>query len=346
MDFRFDRDTLDLRDAARAFLEKENPPERLRGLAAGGDRLALWPRLAEMGLLGACVGEEAGGLGLAPAAGLLLSEEAGRAGLSEPLSETALVIAPLLGGLGPGLGARLGEVVAGVQRGAVVHPLNPFANHVEGADFVLAFEPEAVRLIERDALELSPRESIDPGRALAAVSYGAGEILAEGEEARALAARAAARGAAASAAELCGLAARMIGLATQYSLTREQFGQPIGAFQAVKHLMANAQVKLEFARPVVYRAGAALEGPEDLRDRAVAHAKIAAADAAMLAGENAIQVFGGMGYTFEVDLHFFMKRAWALAGLWGDRNAHLARIDRAVLGGGAPIGPGETFPSR
>lgn len=343
MDFRFDPETISLRDGARVFLERENPPERLRSLAAGGDPLRLWGPLAQMGLLGACAPEDVGGLALGDDVGLLLCEEAGRACLSEPFSETALVIAPLLARLGPAARDRAAAIVAGTARAVTVHPANPFANHAEGADFALAFDAGAVRLVARDQIRPAPRESIDPGRRLAAVSLGQGETLAEGPAAQRLAAEAAARGAAAAAAELCGLATQMIALATRYSLTREQFGQPIGAFQAVKHLMADAQVRLEFARPVVYRAGAALNGPEPVRDRAVAHAKIAAADAALLAAENAIQAFGAMGYTFEVDLHFFMKRAWALCGAWGDRNAHLARIDHAVIGGAMPVGPGETF---
>jgi alkylation response protein AidB-like acyl-CoA dehydrogenase len=75
----------------------------------------------------------------------------------------------------------------------------------------------------------------------------------------------------------------------------------------------------------------------------VSHAKLAAADAAIQTAETAIQVHGAMGYTYEVDLHFWMKRAWALAGAWGDRAHHLKRIDQAVIGGTLPIGPEHTF---
>jgi len=340
MDFRFDPDILDLRDGARAFLEGECPPERLRGLADGGDPLALWPRLAEMGLLGAGAAEDHGGLGLAMEDVILLCEEAGRAGLPEPFSETAAVLVPALGALAP---EKLPDVISGARRGVVVHGVNPLTNHAETADFALICSEDRIILAEAGAFETQPRESIDPGRCVATVDTRGGETLLEGAAASEMSDKLAAHGAVAAAAELCGLAARMIQMATDYAQTREQFGRPIGAFQAVKHLLANAQVKLEFARPHVYRAGASLHGDTVQRNLSVAQAKIAATDAAMLAGENAIQVFGGMGYTLAVDLHFLMKRAWALAGLWGDRNAHMGCVDRLVLSGAVPIGPGETF---
>ena len=77
--------------------------------------------------------------------------------------------------------------------------------------------------------------------------------------------------------------------------------------------------------------------------RAVHTAKVAAIDTAMLAAETAIQVHGGMGYTFEVDLHLFMKRAWALCGEWGDRNYHMKKLEEMVLEGDEPLGAGTTF---
>ena len=100
---------------------------------------------------------------------------------------------------------------------------------------------------------------------------------------------------------------------------------------------------IEFARPVVWRAAAALESRDCQASVHISHAKLAATDAAILTGETAIQVHGAMGYTYEVDLHFWMKRAWALSGAWGDRAFHIRRIDDAVIGGTLPIGPDHTF---
>ncbi len=135
----------------------------------------------------------------------------------------------------------------------------------------------------------------------------------------------------------------MLQQASDYAKIRSQFGQPIGAFQAVKHQLASAAVALEFARPAVWVAAQALQDGLANASAAVSHAKIAAGDAATSIAETAIQVHGAMGYTYEVDLHFWMKRSWALTAAWGDRAFHLARLDAAVIGGGIAIGPRHSF---
>ena len=108
--------------------------------------------------------------------------------------------------------------------------------------------------------------------------------------------------------------------------------------------LADARVRLEFAFPVVYRAAAALDGEDETRrDVAASHAKVAATDAATLAVENAMQVFGALVYTYEVDLHYFMKRSWALAGAFGNREHHLRRLDARLFSPDFPIGPGTSY---
>jgi alkylation response protein AidB-like acyl-CoA dehydrogenase len=135
----------------------------------------------------------------------------------------------------------------------------------------------------------------------------------------------------------------MLHQATEYAKVRSQFGQPIGAFQAVKHQLASAAVALEFARPAVWIAAQTLQDVLPHAEAAISHAKIAAGDAATGIAETAIQVHGAMGYTYEVDLHFWMKRSWALTAAWGDRAFHLARLDTAIIGGGINIGPQHSF---
>ena len=150
-------------------------------------------------------------------------------------------------------------------------------------------------------------------------------------------------GALMSAAQLVGLAEAMLQQATDYAKVRTQFGQPVGAFQGLKHQLASCAVAIEFAKPVLWHAAGTLECTLSSASVHVSHAKVAATDAAIQTAETAIQVHGAMGYTYEVDLHFWMKRAWALAGAWGDRAHHLKRIDQAVIGGTLPIGPEHTF---
>ena len=143
-------------------------------------------------------------------------------------------------------------------------------------------------------------------------------------------------GAVLTAAQLIGLSKRMLDMSVDYAKDRHQFGKPIGSFQAVKHQLANVHTQIEFTLPIIHLA--AIKG-----GRAVHNAKVAAIDTAMLAAETAIQVHGGMGYTFEVDLHLFMKRAWALCGEWGDRSYHMKKLEDYILEGDAELGPGHTF---
>jgi alkylation response protein AidB-like acyl-CoA dehydrogenase len=134
------------------------------------------------------------------------------------------------------------------------------------------------------------------------------------------------RAALAAAAQLCGLADAMLELTVPYATERKQFGAPIGSFPAVKHHLADAALALEFARPLVYRAAWELEHDTPERAVAVSLAKAAASDAGVIASRKALQVHGAIGYAHEYDLHLWMKRAWALAGAWGDPAWHRNRI--------------------
>ncbi len=151
------------------------------------------------------------------------------------------------------------------------------------------------------------------------------------------------RGALGCAAQMLGLAKRMVDLAVDYTSERKQFGKPVGSFQAVKHLMANVAVQIEFAKGPLYRAAYALAEQQPGQEMLVSHAKLATSKAGMLAAKNTIQAHGAMGYTWEVDLHLFMKRAWALDKVWGDRGHHKGRIRAALFDGNPALGAGKTF---
>ena len=135
----------------------------------------------------------------------------------------------------------------------------------------------------------------------------------------------------------------MIDLSVKYTSERQQFGKPIGSFQAVKHHMANVAVRLEYAKAPTHRAAYAVAQRQALVAHAVSHAKLVACEAANLAAKNCHQVHGAMGYTWEVDLHIFMKKAWALANTWGDTGFHKARIGDRIFTKGTALGAGATF---
>jgi alkylation response protein AidB-like acyl-CoA dehydrogenase len=308
MDFRFSEDQLALIETVRDYLAGTHGPEVLRRLDAGPNRdPAIWQGLVEMGLAGLLVPEGQGGLGLGLVDGAAVALECGRAALAEPLVEVAFIAAPWFERAGD-TGA-LEAISAGERRLPPGHAINPWAADGGGEPF----------------------ESIDPLRNLTTTAETVDDpYLLD-------------LGALMSAAQLVGLADAMLAQATEYAKVRQQFGQPIGAFQAVKHQLASCAVAIEFAKPVLWRAAQALDEALASAPVHVSHAKLAATDAAIQTAETAIQVHGAMGYTYEVDLHFWVKRAWALAGAWGDRAFHLRRIDAAVLGGALPIGPEHTF---
>jgi hypothetical protein len=124
----------------------------------------------------------------------------------------------------------------------------------------------------------------------------------------------------------------MIEMAVQYAADRQQFGRPIGAFQAIKHQLANALLAVEFARPLVYNAAWSLSQNADDSSREVSMAKASASDAAVLAGHVALQVHGALGYTWEHDLHMWMKRAWVLSNAWGGASWHHDRVADSLFG--------------
>ena len=320
-------DQLELADSVRSYLAGTHGPDVLRRLDAGPNRdPAIWQGLVDMGLPGLCVPESAGGLGLGLLDAALIAVECGRFCLAEPLVDTAFVAAPLLAGT-PASGEILAQIAAGSARIALAHPLNPWIADLETATHWLG-----TALFPVTSGDFSTTAaSVDPLRNLSAP-------LETGENPALLN-----HAALMSAAQLIGVAEAMLQQATDYAKIRSQFGQPIGAFQAVKHQLASAAVALEFARPAVWVAAQALHDGLATAPAAVSHAKIAAGDAATSIAETAIQVHGAMGYTYEVDLHFWMKRSWALTAAWGDRAFHLARLDAAVIGGGIAIGPRHSF---
>jgi alkylation response protein AidB-like acyl-CoA dehydrogenase len=184
-----------------------------------------------------------------------------------------------------------------------------------------------------ESLTATATPSIDSGRALGRVEWTPWPhtMVASGKHAHALVAEMVDRSALAAAAQLVGLTERMISDTAAYAVHRHQFGRPIGSFQAVKHHLADARVGLEFARPAVYRAADSMERNLPERPEHVSMAKSLASDAADLAARMALQVHGAVGYTWECDLHFFMKRAWALSAAWGAAPVHRRRVLAAAM---------------
>jgi len=321
MRFAFTDDQLAFRDAVRDLLANECTPAVVRAAwdNADGRSGAVWGALAEMGVLGAAAPEDQGGLGFSVLDLVPITEETGYAALPEPFVEHAVVGVPALP---DAVAAATGEVLVTAALGGAA-----FVPYAESADLLLAEEDDALVAVARDQLLVRPETSVDGSRRLGWVEWDVAHPIGD---AAAIAA-AFDRGALGTAAQLVGLTRRMLDLTVDYVKDREQFGVPIGSFQAVKHHLADARIALDFARPLVYRAAwSVTEGEPDAAVH-VSMAKALASDAATLTAQKTLQCHGAMGYSFEYDLHLYMKRAWTLAASWGDAAWHRARVGRAIL---------------
>ena len=325
MRFAFTDDQLAFRDAVRDLLANECPPAAVRAAWDNPDGrcVGAWHALAEMGVLGASAPEANGGLGLTPLDLILIVEETGYAALPEPFVEHSLVAIPVL----PTDDSRVAQAASGDITITAALGGDPYAPYAESADAILVDEDDTLLLVAHADAVLAPTTSVDRARRLAWVEWEPAAPI--GDEA----ARDAAfnRGALGAAAQLTGLARRMLDLTVEYAKERQQFGVPIGSFQAVKHHLADARIAIEFARPLVYRAAWSVTHDDPDASSHVSMAKALASDAATLTARQALQCHGAIGYSFEYDLHLFMKRAWALAATWGDAAWHRARVGRAIL---------------
>ena len=335
MHFAFDEEQLEFRAQLRAFAEKECTPADIRDAWSSvlGWSRPRWTSLAEMGVAGITVPEEYGGLGLDLLDVVLLLEEAGRAGLPEPLLETVALGVPVLvdapGEQGEVLRSRwLPAIADGGVTIAVGMSSMPAVPHAEGADLLLLEREGDLHAVPSAAVALTARPALDGTRRLAQVEWepSASTLVVSGFQAEEVLAVLSDRAAMSTGAVLVGVADRLIAMAAQYAKDRSQFGKPIGSFQAVKHHLADALVRVEFARPVVYRAAWSLSVGDRDAGLHASMAKAMASDAATLAARTALQVHGAIGYTWEHDLHLWMKRAWALAAAWGDATSHRARV--------------------
>ena len=337
MRFHFTEDQLLLRDTVHDFLEAECTAEWIRGLweTESGRSPEFWSSLAEVGLPGLLVPEEYDGMGMDEIDLVLLLEDTGRAGLAEPVISTAAVGVPLLRGMGSKeLADRwLGGVAAGEALLAVGHSVSPFVSDAHVADLLLLPHQDEIHAVPRGNASLTHQPSNDPSERIFSVDWtpAAETRVARGDEAKKLQAAALDRGALGCAAQQLGVAQRLVEMTVEYACQRKQFGQPIGSFQAIKHMLANVQVRLEYARPVVYRAAHSVARDSEQRAVDVSMAKFAASETAEMAAKVALQVYGALGYTWEQDLHIWMRRAWSLEAAWGNGAWHRARVAEAVL---------------
>ncbi|MFZ0886302.1 MAG: acyl-CoA dehydrogenase, partial [Candidatus Acidiferrales bacterium] len=286
---------------------------------------------------------------------MLLMEEAGRALLPGPFFSTVVLAGSVLDAVGTSAHKNkyLAPICRGEVRATVAIPeaggsWDPEAMHMNAqggeltgekffipdaavADFIIVVARNGVFIVDPKAsgVKISPMASMDLTRKLYAIEFS--NAAAEEIGTTANLPRALDIATTALAAELVGGMQRTLDLTVEYAKTRKQFGKPIGMFQAVQHQCADMYLETESARSAVYYAGWALEENSPDAPKAVSIAKMYASDAARTVGNRGIQVHGGMGFTWENDIHLYYRRAKASETAFGDATFHRERIASLVI---------------
>jgi alkylation response protein AidB-like acyl-CoA dehydrogenase len=346
-----------LRDSAREFFRGECPPAVVRRLADTGTAFDanVWAKLATQGYTGITFDETLGGVGLGTVELALLMEEAGRALLPGPLFSTvalagavidacgdreqkARYLAPICGGEVRATLALV-EEESGWDHGAIrlaaaggrLSGRKLFVPDAGVADVIVVAGRDGVHVVDARApgVSVTPMAGIDLTRKLYVVDLrnAAADTLADGARLE----RGLDVATTALVAEMVGGMQRTLDLTVDYAKTRKQFGKPIGTFQAVQHQCADMYLETESARSAVYYAAWALQERAPDAAAAVSIAKLYASDAARMVGNRGIQVHGGMGFTWENDLHLYYRRAKASETMLGDATFHRERLAKLVI---------------
>ncbi len=370
MDFAFTSDQQLLKNSARAFLDEHCKPATVRLLwdDARGESEAMWKEMAQLGWLGLALPEAHGGSDLGMVETALLLEELGRASYPGPYLPTVLV-ATAIGEAGTEAQKTrwLPAVSAGGARAAValldgemswasdaittraektgagwkLSGTKPFVAWAHVADVILvpARAPEGLTLFLVDPRAGGCTQTPVTGMDLATrwttltfdgVPVGADAVLGVPGKGQGTLDAIMRRGAVGAAAEMLGAARRCLDMAVEYAKVREQFGQPIGSFQAIRHKCAEMLLEVENSHAAVYYAAWAIDAKADDADLAASVAKAYVGDASRKVCGEAIQVHGGIGFTWEYDLHLYFKRAKALEVQYGDADYHRELIARKV----------------
>jgi alkylation response protein AidB-like acyl-CoA dehydrogenase len=336
MNFDLDEEQQEIKRTAREFLDSRFPPAKVRELAdAGRYDDGLWGQISELGWPGIAIAEQDGGLGLGMVEVAVLLEQSGYACAPSPLLGSvgaALVISAA--GSDEQRGEWLPKLASGEATGAfggVADGHSTLFCDLPTADVVVTFDGEGALLAPASEVDFDPFQTIDSTRSYGQVSEAAGERLPgdvdTGRD----------RLAVAIAGELTGIAQRALEMAVQYARERQQFGRAIGSYQAVSHRCAAMLLATEESRSLTYYAAWTADAEPESLSVAAAMAAARSADAGWQVPASALQVFGGIGFTWEHDLHFWLKRGRVAGRMLGTPRDHRERVaDLSGLGAGEP----------
>jgi alkylation response protein AidB-like acyl-CoA dehydrogenase len=336
VNFDLDDEQQEIKRTAHEFLGDRFKAEKIRELAESRSYDdGLWKQISELGWPGIVIAEQDGGQGLGMLELAVLLEESGYACAPSPLLGTAgaaLLISAA--GSDEHRAEWLPKLASGEATGA-------FGGYAEGqstlfcdlptADVVVTLDGEGGLLAPASAVEFEPFEAIDATRSYGLVSDAAGERLPGDVDAGRD------RLAVAIAAELTGISERAMEMAVEYARERQQFGRPIGSYQAVSHRCAAMLLATEESRSLTYYAAWTADAEPESLPLAAAMAATRSADAGWQVPASALQVFGGIGFTWEHDLQFWLKRGRVAGRMLGTPRDHRERVaDLSGLGAGEP----------
>jgi alkylation response protein AidB-like acyl-CoA dehydrogenase len=331
MRFDFTEDQHEIKRTAKDLLATRSNLERVREAAESATYdEALWSEFSELGWPGVAVGEQYGGGGLGYVELAALLEESGYALVNGPLLGTVMCAAAIAEcGSDDQKAAWLPKLASGQATGAFGQAGELVADSA-GADVAVIAHPSgAVNLVADPGASAKSVKTIDPTRRYA--------VLDPGETAEAMPGEAGAAvdlAAVLVSAELVGVCRRALDMTLEYVKERKQFGRPVGSFQAVQHRCAQMLLHTEGARANTYFAAWAADADQERLPEAASLAKSAASRAGLEVTASAIQAHGGIGFTWEADVHWFYKRAQMDAAFLGGAGEHNQRLTRIVSGRG------------
>jgi alkylation response protein AidB-like acyl-CoA dehydrogenase len=325
LNFDFTDDQQAIKRTAKDFLASRYKAEKVRELAESGTYDdGLWGEMSELGWPGIYIPEEYGGQELGVVELVIVMEELGYALAPSPFfSNAAAGLAILHGGSDEQKQRWLPGIASGEQRGTVAVVAGgeaPLVPDADSASVIVLIDGDTATLVEAGDAEIEERAVIDSTRRFSSVRAEGGDPLG-GDFSAGID-----RAEAALSAELVGIGQRVMEMAVEYAKDRKQFDRPIGSYQAVSHRCAEMLLWVESARSAAYYAGWASDFEPESAAIAASVAKAYAADAGWKVTASALQVHGGIGFTWEHDLHFFLKRARTNGHLLGSATKHRERV--------------------
>jgi alkylation response protein AidB-like acyl-CoA dehydrogenase len=371
VDFDFSSQQYEFQETVRNFLDEKYDLANVSALLKGdGFDSGVWSKLTELGAFAMLPPEEYGGLGLTYVDLALVLEEFGRALVPAPIAETIVAgdvitrygteeqkarILPLVAEGRMRIVPAINEAEAGFDPDDIAATALPVGNawklsgrkilvpHAATADLILAAVrfgvggPLGLVLLEpdRDGVAIREHSTIDPSSRFHEVTLNNVAIVANdivgGEPSRDALLRLVDASGAVAAMVMTGIAGKVLDRAVTYATQRTQFDTPIGSFQAIKHKCADMAVAVDASRSAAYYAAWALAEDSPDRAKAVSMAKSFCGDTSRFVCNEGIQIHGGIGFTWELGLHYYLRRAKVLEYSYGDASYHRERALAATL---------------